>query len=67
MRREAAQDFDGVVEGAHGLERAFQVVPENGTQFLILRPGNEVVNRRTRSIFEQSSLKIRANDQRLLV
>jgi hypothetical protein len=44
MRREAAQDFDGVVEGAHGLERAFQVVPENGTRFLILRLRSEVVN-----------------------
>jgi hypothetical protein len=44
MRREAAQDFDRVVESAHGLERVFRAVPENGTWFLILRLGNEVVN-----------------------
>jgi hypothetical protein len=67
MRGEAAQDFNGIVEGAHGLEQAFRAVPENGTRFLILRPGNEAVNGRMRGIFEQSPLKIRATGQRLLV
>jgi hypothetical protein len=67
MLREAAQDFYGVVEGAHGSERALQSVPENGTWFSILRPRNEAVNGRMRSIFKQSALKIRATDRRLLV
>src|SRR3954451_22750436 len=49
------------------LNGAFRAVPENGTRFLILRPRNEAVNGRMSSIFEQSPLKIRATDQRLLV
>jgi hypothetical protein len=47
------------------LHRRSSIVPENGTMFLILRPGRRVVNRPTRGIFEQSALKIRANARKL--
>jgi len=45
----------------------FLKIPENGTMFLILRLGAAAVNRPTRGIFEQSALKIRANDRKLIV
>jgi hypothetical protein len=44
MRGEAAQDFNSVIEGAHGLARALQPVSEYGTEFLILRLGSAIVN-----------------------